>query len=160
MIAYIEDHKDRYGVEPICAVLPIAPSTYYEHKAREAATEAARQAARRHGDTKTSRSCRKLLGDFPRFWTFLNHPGAPMTNNAAERALRPYVIWRKKRFFSQSHRGDCFRPMILSVIETFKRLKIGVYQTLRTICAQGMCDGEITFRLPIPEPQPLPAPNS
>ena len=35
MIAYIDDHKDRYGVEPICAVLPIAPSTYYEHKARE-----------------------------------------------------------------------------------------------------------------------------
>jgi len=28
MIAYIDDHRDRYGVEPICAVLPIAPSTY------------------------------------------------------------------------------------------------------------------------------------
>jgi transposase InsO family protein len=35
MIAYIDDHKDRYGVEPICKVLPIAPSTYYEHKATE-----------------------------------------------------------------------------------------------------------------------------
>ena len=35
MITYIDDHKDRYGVEPICKVLPIAPSTYYEHKARE-----------------------------------------------------------------------------------------------------------------------------
>ena len=118
------------------------------------------QAARRHGDSKTGRSCRKLLGDFPRFWTFLDHPGVPMTNNTAERALRPYVIWRKKSFFSQSHRGDCFRPMILSVIETCKRLKIGVYQTLRTICAQGMCDGKVTFRLPIPEPQALPAPSS
>ena len=118
------------------------------------------QAARKHGDSKTGRSCRKLLDDFPRFWTFLDHPGVPMTNNAAERALRPYVIWRKKSFFSQSHRGDCFRPMILSVIETCKRLKIGVYQTLRTICAQGMCDGKVTFRLPIPEPQPLPVPNS
>ena len=29
MIAYIHAHKDRYGVEPICRVLPIAPSTYY-----------------------------------------------------------------------------------------------------------------------------------
>jgi putative transposase len=28
MIAYIHAHKDRYGVEPICRVLPIAPSTY------------------------------------------------------------------------------------------------------------------------------------
>ncbi|BCX80613.1 transposase, IS66 family [Methylomarinovum caldicuralii] len=114
------------------------------------------QAAQRHGDNKTGRSCRKLLDDFPRFWTFPDHPGVPMTNNTAERALRPYVIWRKTRFFSQSHRGDCFRPMILSLVETCKRLKIGVYQTLRTICAQGMAEGEVTFRLPLPEPQPLP----
>ena len=31
MIAYIDQHKHRYGVEPICQVLPIAPSTYYQH---------------------------------------------------------------------------------------------------------------------------------
>ncbi|MEQ9005363.1 MAG: IS3 family transposase [Pseudomonadales bacterium] len=36
MIAYIDDHKDQYGVEPICKVLPIAPSVYYEHRARRA----------------------------------------------------------------------------------------------------------------------------
>ena len=36
MVAYIDKHVDRYGVEPICAQLPIAPSTYYAHKAREA----------------------------------------------------------------------------------------------------------------------------
>jgi hypothetical protein len=30
MIAYIDRHKDRFGVEPICRVLPIAPSTYYQ----------------------------------------------------------------------------------------------------------------------------------
>jgi putative transposase len=35
MVRYIDDHKNRFGVEPICAVLPIAPSTYYEQKARE-----------------------------------------------------------------------------------------------------------------------------
>ncbi len=46
--------------------------------------------------------------------------------------------------------------MILSVIETCKRLKIGVYQTLRTICAQGMHDGEVTFQLPIPENRAFP----
>ena len=32
MVTYIDDHKDRFGVEPICAVLPIAPSTYYVNK--------------------------------------------------------------------------------------------------------------------------------
>jgi transposase InsO family protein len=35
MVTYIDDHRDRFGVEPICAVLPIAPSTYYERKAQE-----------------------------------------------------------------------------------------------------------------------------
>jgi putative transposase len=36
MVTYIDEHKARFGVEPICTQLPIAPSTYYEHKAREA----------------------------------------------------------------------------------------------------------------------------
>src|SRR4051794_9003616 len=36
MIAFIDDHCDAYGVEPICRVLPIAPSTYYAHAARRA----------------------------------------------------------------------------------------------------------------------------
>jgi len=35
MVRYIDDYRDRFGVEPICRVLPIAPSTYYEAKARE-----------------------------------------------------------------------------------------------------------------------------
>jgi putative transposase len=36
MTAFIEDHRADYGVEPICKVLPIAPSTYYTHAARRA----------------------------------------------------------------------------------------------------------------------------
>jgi len=35
MVAFIDAHRAEYGVEPICAELPIAPSTYYELKARE-----------------------------------------------------------------------------------------------------------------------------
>jgi transposase InsO family protein len=35
MTAFIDDNREHYGVEPICAVLPIAPSTYYAFKARE-----------------------------------------------------------------------------------------------------------------------------
>jgi putative transposase len=33
MAAFICDHRDQYGVEPICAVLPVAPSTYFRHEA-------------------------------------------------------------------------------------------------------------------------------
>jgi putative transposase len=29
MIAFIDDHREAHGVEPICKVLPIAPSTYH-----------------------------------------------------------------------------------------------------------------------------------
>jgi hypothetical protein len=36
MTSFINQHRDVYGVEPIYTVLPIAPSTYYEQKAREA----------------------------------------------------------------------------------------------------------------------------
>jgi putative transposase len=36
MTLFIDQHREAYGVEPICAVLPIAPSTYYKQKARQA----------------------------------------------------------------------------------------------------------------------------
>ena len=36
MVAFIDAHRTQYGVEPMCAQLPIAPSMYYEHKVREA----------------------------------------------------------------------------------------------------------------------------
>lgn len=54
MVRYIDDHRDRFGVEPICAVLPIAPSTYFLHKAqqRDAATRSAR--ARRDDDLRAA----------------------------------------------------------------------------------------------------------
>ena len=36
MVQFIDGHRDEFGVEPICGVLPIAPSTYYSYKVREA----------------------------------------------------------------------------------------------------------------------------
>ncbi|ESY79389.1 integrase [Mesorhizobium sp. LNHC221B00] len=36
MIAFIDDHREAHGVEPICKVLPIAPSTYHDHVAKRA----------------------------------------------------------------------------------------------------------------------------
>ncbi len=35
MVGFIDDHRETFGVEPICAVLPIAPSRYYELQARD-----------------------------------------------------------------------------------------------------------------------------
>ncbi len=47
MIAFIDEHRAVYGVEPICRVLPIAPSTYYAHAARRADPEKLPRRAKR-----------------------------------------------------------------------------------------------------------------
>jgi transposase InsO family protein len=48
MISFIDDHRAVYGVEPICRVLPIAPSTYYLHAARR--TDPSKQPVRARSD--------------------------------------------------------------------------------------------------------------
>ena len=48
MIAFINEHRAIHGVEPICRVLPIAPSTYHAHAARRA--DPGRLPARAHRD--------------------------------------------------------------------------------------------------------------
>ena len=50
MVRFIDDHRAEYGVEPICKVLPIAPSTYYAHKACE--TDPTKRSARAQRDEK------------------------------------------------------------------------------------------------------------
>ncbi len=47
MVAFIDQHRDAYGVEPICAVLPIAPSSYYRHKELQRHPERRSQRAKR-----------------------------------------------------------------------------------------------------------------
>lgn len=57
-MSFIDDHRGVYGVEPICAVVPIAPSTYYEHKAREA--DPTRLSARTKHDVVLRREIRRV----------------------------------------------------------------------------------------------------
>ncbi len=52
MVAFIDAHRDEYGVEPICEQLPIAPSTYYEMKARQADPARLPARTRRDGELK------------------------------------------------------------------------------------------------------------
>jgi putative transposase len=59
MVAFIDAHRDRYGVEPICEQLPISPSTYYEVKARE--RDPAKLPARQRRD-------RELAPEIQRVW--------------------------------------------------------------------------------------------
>jgi len=52
MIAFIDEHRDVYGIEPICRLLPIAPSTYYRHAGRRSDPEQWSARARRDIELK------------------------------------------------------------------------------------------------------------
>ncbi len=58
MIAVIDEHRGVHGVEPICRVLPIAPSTYHAHAARRA--DPSRAPARSRGDAELSGAIRRV----------------------------------------------------------------------------------------------------
>jgi putative transposase len=54
MVTFIDQHRDTYGVEPICAVLPIAPSTYFVYKAQQAAPTTRSTQRQRDGDLRAA----------------------------------------------------------------------------------------------------------
>jgi transposase len=59
--------------------------------------------------------CRALLALEPALWTFVTVPGVEPTNNAAEQALRPAVLWRKGSFGTHSATGSRFAERMLTV---------------------------------------------
>lgn len=67
---------------------------------------------------RTARVCTRLLNVETCLWVFLDHPKVALTNNAAERALRAFVLWRKNSFHTWSKRGDQFVERVLTAIET------------------------------------------
>ncbi len=64
---------------------------------------------------------RDLLLVWPALWTFVSVEGVEPTNNAAERALRPAVLWRKGCFGTQSASGSRFVAHILTVTATCRQ---------------------------------------
>ena len=62
--------------------------------------------------SRTANTCANLLKMWTAMWTFLNNPLVPPTNNAAERALRDYVIKRKLSYCTRSKRGMEFTERI------------------------------------------------
>ncbi|GAB4433704.1 MAG: hypothetical protein OHK0015_22720 [Chloroflexi bacterium OHK40] len=62
--------------------------------------------------------CSDLAPRWDALWTFLRVEGVEPTNNAAERALRPAVLWRKGCFGTQSPEGSRFAERMLTVAAT------------------------------------------
>ena len=86
MIAYIDANKDRFGVEPICQLLPIAPSTYYDAKRRPPSARALRdeelkaEVRRVHADNFGVYGARKV-------WRQLGREGIDVARCTVERLM-------------------------------------------------------------------------
>jgi transposase len=101
-------------------------------------------------DGKAAALCRQLRKWWPALWTFARIEGVEPTNNVAERALRPAVLWRKGSFGSDSAAGSRFAERLLTVVATCR-------QQGRPLLDFLVAAGEAAFRghrspslLPIP----------
>ena len=77
---------------------------------------------------KTVRTCRPLLKVEPALWLFVAVEGLEPTNNAAERAIRPAVLWRRTSFGSQSAAGSVFVARMLTVVTSLRSQNCNVLE--------------------------------
>jgi transposase len=82
------------------------------------------------GCAKTAGVCAEILKVEAALWTFTRVDGVEPTNNAAERALRPAVLWRKGSFGCHSERGCRFVERLLSVAQTLRVRKRAILEYL------------------------------
>jgi len=92
MVSFIEDHRVGYGIEPICGVLPIAQSTYYEHRARRA--DPGRRSARAQRDDRLCLEIRRIWKEHFRVygvrkvWRQMKREGIKVARCTVERLMR------------------------------------------------------------------------
>jgi transposase len=82
--------------------------------------------------------CREILALEPALWTFAHVEGVEPTNNAAERILRPGVLWRKRSFGTDSPNGSRFVERILTVVTTLRLQKRHVLDYLTAACEAAL----------------------
>ena len=92
MVGFIEDHRDVYGVESICAVVPIAPSTYFRHRAQR--HDPTRRSTRHQRDDERRAVIQRIWDDHqqvygPRkVWRQLQRDGHRVARCTVERLMR------------------------------------------------------------------------
>jgi hypothetical protein len=69
---------------------------------------------------KTVRTCRQLSKVESALWLFVEVEGLEPTNNEAERAIRPAVLWKKNSFGSESEQGSIFVARVLTVVTSLR----------------------------------------
>jgi transposase len=89
----------------------------------------------RCGCAKTAATCRELLAVEPALWTFVDAEGVEPTNNAAERALRGPVLWRKGSYGTDGPAGSRFVESILTAVASCRQQGRDVLAFVTACCA-------------------------
>ena len=77
--------------------------------------------------------CGPILKMEPMLWTFMRNEGIEPTNNSAERAVRPAVLWKKRSFGVESERGARYVESMLSIWATSQRNGVSPIAFLREL---------------------------
>ena len=102
------------------------------------------------GVPKTEGTCRDLLKRRQALWTFVRHEGVEPTNNAAERAIRPGVLWRKGSFGTQSPEGSRFVETMMTVVATLEQQHRHVLTSVTAACEAALRGETAPALLPTP----------
>jgi transposase len=89
-----------------------------------------------------------LITNESKLWAFVWQEGVEPTNNAAERALRHAVLWRKGSGGTDSRRGSRFVERILSVRETCRQQGRGLLDYLAGCCQAHLTGKDVPSLLP------------
>ena len=104
------------------------------------------------GHAKTAATCRDILGLAPALWLFVDVPGVEPTNNAAERALRPAVLWRKGCLGTHSSQGSRFVERMPTVAATLWQQHRNVVDYVTPACVAALHGDSVPSLLPLPSP--------
>jgi transposase len=102
------------------------------------------------GVPKTEGTCREMLKLRQALWTFVRHPEVEPTNNVAERAIRPGVLWRKGSFGTQSADGSRVVEAMMTMVATLRQQHRHVLDYLTTACEAALQGKPTPSMLPSP----------
>jgi transposase len=136
-------HRVRDGT-----LAPASFRTYMQPIRRE--VERLLEAGQTCGTPKTEGTCREIFRLRQALWTFVRHPGVEPTNNAAERAIRPGVLWRKGSFGTHSPEGSRFVEAMMTVMATLKQQHRNVLDYLTAACEATLHGERAPSLLPPP----------
>jgi transposase len=103
------------------------------------------------GIPKTDEGCREIRKRRQALWTCVRHKGVEPTNQAAERAIRPGVLWRTGSIGTHGPAGSRFLAVMMTVVATLKQQYRHVLGDLTAACEVALRGETAPSLLPTPD---------